>query len=107
MTDYKENLDIACERFRKILEGQLKRVEDMKAQGDFVDYSSLDKIIIGVCGGDGIGPIICREAQRVLEFMLADLVKAGRVEFKQIDGLTIENRIAVSSTTTAVIQPTV
>ena len=41
MTDYKENLDIACEKFRKILEGQLKRVEDMKAQGDFVDYASL------------------------------------------------------------------
>ncbi len=96
MTDYKENLDIACEKFRKILEGQLKRVEDMKAQGDFVDYSSLDKIIIGVCGGDGIGPIICREAERVLSFMLCDLVDAGKVEFRRIDGLTIENRIAAN-----------
>ena len=96
MTDYKENLDIACEKFRKILEGQLKRVEDMKAQGDFVDYSSLDKIIIGVCGGDGIGPIICHEAERVLSFMLSDLVDAGKVEFRRIDGLTIENRIAAN-----------
>ena len=95
MTDYKENLDIACEKFRKILEGQLKRVENMKAQGDFVDYASLDKIVIGVCGGDGIGPMICREAQRVLEFVLGDLVQKGKVEFKNIDGLTIENRIAV------------
>ena len=94
MTDYKENLDIACERFRKILEGQLKRVENMKAQGDFVDYASLDKIVIGVCGGDGIGPIICKEAERVLAFMLSDLVDAGKIEFKSIDGLTIENRIA-------------
>ncbi|MBQ8689482.1 MAG: isocitrate/isopropylmalate dehydrogenase family protein [Clostridia bacterium] len=94
MNDYTKELDIACEKFRKILEDQLARVEAMKAQGDFVDYSSLDKIIIGVCGGDGIGPIISKEAERVLEFMLDDLVKAGRVEFRTIDGLTIENRIA-------------
>ena len=95
MENYKENLDLACEKFRKILEQQLVRVEDMKAQGDFVDYSSLDKLIIGVCGGDGIGPIISAEAERVLKFMLSDLVKAGKVEFRTIDGLTLENRIKV------------
>ena len=94
MENYKENLDLACEKFRKILEGQLKRIEDMKAQGDFTDYASLDTIKIGVCGGDGIGPIITKEAARVLEFMLSDLVEAGKVEFVTIDGLTLENRIA-------------
>ena len=95
MENYKNNLDLACEKFRKILEDQLKRVEDMKSQGDFVDYASLDKLIIGVCGGDGIGPIISKEAERVLAFMLSDLVEAGKVEFRTIDGLTIENRIKV------------
>ena len=30
----------------------------------------------------------------MLEFILADLVEAGKVEFKDIEGLTIENRIA-------------
>ncbi len=95
MENYKKNLDLACEKFRKILEEQLVRVEDMKSQGDFVDYASLDKLIIGVCGGDGIGPIISAEAERVLAFMLDDLVKAGKVEFRTIDGLTIENRIKV------------
>ena len=94
MENYKENLDLACEKFRKILESQLKRVEDMKSQGDFTDYESLETIRIGVCGGDGIGPIITKEAARVLEFMLSDLVKSGKVEFVTIDGLTIENRIA-------------
>ena len=94
MQNYEKNLDEACLKFRKILEEQLVRVEDMKSQGDFVDYAALDKLVIGVCGGDGIGPIISREAERVLEFMLEDLVKAGKVEFKMIDGLTIENRIA-------------
>ena len=94
MADYKENLDLACEKFRKILEGQLKRIEDMKAQGDFTDYAAIDTIKIGVCGGDGIGPIITAEAARVLEFMLSDLVESGKVKFITIDGLTLENRIA-------------
>jgi isocitrate dehydrogenase (NAD+) len=66
----------------------------MKSQGDFVDYSSLDTIKIGVCGGDGIGPTITHEARRVLEYLLADEVASGKVAFIDIDGLTIENRIA-------------
>ena len=92
--EYKAQLDAACEKFRKLMAAQLARVEDMKAQGDFVDYSKLDCIKIGVCGGDGIGPIISAQARRVLEFILDDLVKEGKVEFKDIEGLTIENRIA-------------
>ena len=94
MIDYTKNLDEACLKFRKILESQLARVEDMKAQGDFTDYASLETIKIGVCGGDGIGPIITKEAARVLKFMLSDLVESGKVTFVDIDGLTIENRIA-------------
>ena len=92
--EYKTQLDEACAKFRKLMAEQLVRVEDMKAQGDFVDYNALKTIKIGVCGGDGIGPIISAQARRVLEFILADLVKAGKVEFKDIEGLTIENRIA-------------
>ena len=91
---YNSALDDACAKFRAILEKQLTRVEKMKSQGDFVDYNSLEKIIIGVCGGDGIGPTITKEAERVLRFMLKDEVEAGKVEFRTIDGLTIENRIA-------------
>ncbi len=94
--DYNEEkiLNDAAAKFKEILRKQLVRVEDMKAQGDFVDYASLETIRIGVCGGDGIGPIISAEARRVLEYMLDDLVKAGKVEFVNIEGLTIENRIA-------------
>ena len=92
--EYKTQLDVACEKFRKLMEEQLVRVEDMKAQGDFVDYGALDCIQIGVCGGDGIGPIITAQAKRMLEFILSDLVQAGKVSFKDIEGLTIENRIA-------------
>ena len=93
-TAYAAALDAAAEKFKKILEGQLRRVEDMKAQGDFVDYSALDTIKIGVCGGDGIGPIICAEARRVLEYLLSDLTASGKIQFVDIEGLTLENRIA-------------
>jgi isocitrate dehydrogenase (NAD+) len=88
-------IEAAKEKFGKLLEEQLKRVENMKAQGDFVNYKALDKIIIGVCGGDGIGPAITGQAQRILEFLLANDVKAGKVEFKAINGLTIERRAEV------------
>ena len=94
MENYNVQLDEACAKFRKVLEGQLKRVEDMKSQGDFTDYAAIDTIKIGVCGGDGIGPIITKEAARVLKFMLSDLEASGKVSFRDIDGLTLENRIA-------------
>jgi len=95
MNSYENELNLACEKFRKILKKQLVRVEDMKSQGDFTDYGALDTIKIGICGGDGIGPTISAEAERVLKFILSKEEKAGRVEFITIDGLTIENRIAV------------
>ena len=84
----------AVEHFRQLVEEQLARVERMKQDAGFVDYAALDKLIIGVCGGDGIGPVISKEAARVLEYLLADEVAGGSVEFRYIDGLTIENRIA-------------
>lgn len=85
----------ALKKFEALIREQLERNEKIKAQKDFLDFDSLDKIIIGVCGGDGIGPIITKESARVLEYMLADEVDKGRIEFKYIDGLTIENRVAV------------
>ncbi len=86
----------AVEKFEALIREQSDRSDKIKAQGDFIDYDKLDKIVIGVCGGDGIGPIITKESARVLEYMLADKVKAGKVEFKVIDGLTIENRVAAN-----------
>jgi isocitrate dehydrogenase (NAD+) len=81
--------------FESLVAQQLARVEKMKADTDFVDYQALDKIIIGVIGGDGIGPAITAQARRILERLLAGEVKAGKVEFRVIDGCTIENRAAV------------
>ena len=89
------NLQKALQAFEALVREQSARSDRIKAQKDFVDYDKLDKIIIGVCGGDGIGPIITKESARVLAYMLADDVKAGKIEFREIDGLTIENRVAV------------
>ena len=86
----------AVEKFEALMREQSDRSDKIKAQGDFVDFEKLDKIIIGVCGGDGIGPVITKESARVLEYMLADKVAAGKIEFKVIDGLTIENRVAAN-----------
>ena len=82
------------QRIEKILEMQENRVENMKNQGDFIDYNTLDKLIIGICPGDGIGPAISAASSRVMKFLLQEEEKNGSVEFKEIDGLTIENRAA-------------
>jgi len=82
------------QKFEALILEQLARIESMKQNKEFVDYAKLDKIVIGVCGGDGIGPFITEHAHKILEFLLAGEVAKGKVAFKVIDGLTIENRAA-------------
>ncbi len=91
---YTKEIEAAAEHFKKLLAEQLERNDNIKSVKDFVDYNTLETIVIGVCGGDGIGPIITKEAARVLEFLLKEDVDAGKIEFRVIEGLTIENRIA-------------
>ena len=80
--------------FEGIVKAQLERVERLKNEQDFTDYQSLERIVIGVIGGDGIGPAITDQAKRVLEHLLKADVQKGKVEINVIDGLTIENRAA-------------
>ena len=89
-----EAIETAKEHFGNILQQQLERVEKLKQEPDWTDYSSISPIIIGMLGGDGIGPTISAETQRVLEYLLRDAVSSGKVEFRVIEGLTIENRAA-------------
>ncbi len=88
-------IENALNKFRQLLTEQNERNEKIKATKDFKDFKNLKKIVIGVCGGDGIGPIITKQSAEVLKFILKDEVENGRIEFKYIDGLTLENRIAV------------
>lgn len=89
-----QQIERAKEHFGELVKEQLERIERMKIQNDFTDFKAKDKIVIGVVGGDGIGPFITAEAQRVLEFLLSEDIKTGRIVLKVIDGLTIENRAA-------------
>ena len=91
---YKQVIEAAKEHFGKVLEGQLERVERLNTGTEWTDFGSVRPIIIGILGGDGIGPTIVAEARRVLEYLLQSEVDAGKVVFRTIDGLTIENRAA-------------
>lgn len=83
----------ATAQFETLLREQIARTKHMAELSKPMDYAALDKLIIGVCDGDGIGPIICTEAVRVLEILLADRLAAGKVEIRRIEGLTLENRM--------------
>ena len=89
---YEQIIESAKEHFGTVLQQQLERVERLKEEGDWIDYSSISPIIIGMLGGDGIGPSISAETQAVLAYLLRDEVASGKVDFRVIDGLTIENR---------------
>ena len=90
--DNAQAIDAAKEHFGEVLEQQLERVERLKQEGDWVDYGAVSPIKIGMIGGDGIGPTISAETQAVLEYLLRDHVESGKIDFRTIEGLTIENR---------------
>lgn len=83
----------AVAQFEKVLRQQAERGEKMKEASAPKDFASLDTITIGLCGGDGIGPIIMTEAERLLKKLLSDELACGKVSLKKIEGLTIENRM--------------
>ncbi len=87
------NIEQATEKFKELLVEQQARAVGM-ADAEFVDYKALPEIVIGVCGGDGIGPVITQKSAEILEYILKDEVDAGKIKFLNIDGLTIENRAA-------------
>lgn len=89
-----EATQIAQEKFGELIESEYGRIERMKADNEITDYSRLEKIVIGVLPGDGIGPIIMKEALRVLNNLLGPEIGTGRVEIRKIEGMTIENRAA-------------
>ena len=82
----------AMEAFRVLLTEQQTRIANMNTEK--TDFSKKECVTIGVVDGDGIGPIITQQATRVLKKLLADEVAKGTVVIKEIQGLTIENRMA-------------
>ena len=87
------NIQQACEAFKLLLEEQQARIAGMSAEK--VDFTKKETVTIGLIDGDGIGPIIMKAAVRVLGHLLADEIAAGSILLRPIEGLTIENRMAL------------
>ena len=95
MSNYEPYIEKATEQFRQLLIEQLARQDKMEAGEVAKDFTQMEKITVGICGGDGIGPIIVKEAERLLRVLLTEEITSGKVVLKQIEGLTIENRMAI------------
>jgi len=87
-----EKIETAKAHIAALIEEQLERIERMKSAADWIDYSTLEPIKIGLLGGDGIGPYLSKEGRFVLEYLLKDEIEKGKVVISDIEGLTIENR---------------
>lgn len=78
--------------FEKLVIDQLARIQRMKEDTVAINYAELSPIIIGVIGGDGIGPAITEVASRIMQNSLREEIASGKIEIREIAGLTIENR---------------
>lgn len=86
-------LEKACEQFRTLLLEQQARIANMDTVR--VDFANKKTVTVGLVDGDGIGPVIMAQAERVLRALLEKELQAGSVILRRIEGLTIENRIAL------------
>ena len=84
----------AQEKFGELIQSEFERIERMKQGTEVKDFSKLDKIVVGILPGDGIGPIIMEQAVRVIKALSPDEIASGKVELRHIEGMTIENRAA-------------
>lgn len=90
-----EYIDKAVQQFKDLLTEQLERENKMEAESSAVDFSKKEQITIGLIDGDGIGPLIMAQTERVLQALLSKEIKSGKIILKKIEGLTIENRLAL------------
>ncbi|MFC1726556.1 isocitrate/isopropylmalate dehydrogenase family protein [candidate division KSB1 bacterium] len=90
-----QNVEKAVKHFEAIVRRQIERSDRIKKDADWVDYSEIKPIIVGILGGDGIGPFIAEEAEKILRHILKDELDSGKIEFRTIEGMTIEKRAEV------------
>ncbi|NLA69965.1 MAG: isocitrate/isopropylmalate dehydrogenase family protein, partial [Clostridiales bacterium] len=107
MKNYEKDIQEALKSFEAMLREQVIRnvtieEERIKAENSDSAQSSISaKTTIGLASGDGIGPVIMTETKKVLEKLLSDELSAGAITLKDIDGFTIENRLALGETVPA------
>ena len=92
MSDNTKNIEVAQEKFAELIKSEFERIERMKQDNEIKDFSKQEKIVIAVLPGDGIGPIIIAQALRVLKTLMKDELESGKVEIREIEGMTIEHR---------------
>lgn len=90
----KETIQMAQEAFGKLIQEESGRIERMKQGAEITDFSKKEKIVVGILPGDGVGPILMEQALRVLNSLVASEIAQGKIEVRQIEGMTIENRVA-------------
>lgn len=91
-----EYIEQATKHFKELLTAQLAREEKMAAGAKATDFTKLDKIVVGICPGDGIGPLITKNVCDILRKLLKAEIESGKIELRDIEGLTIENRLALN-----------
>ena len=69
--DQNTYIEQAAAHFRTLLTEQLNRQARMAQGSPAKDFSRMERIVIGLIPGDGIGPILMAQARRVLEKLLA------------------------------------
>ena len=87
-----EQIRLAVNHFENLLRQQLERVSRLEETSQPIDYTALSPLVIGVIGGDGIGPLLVKQTRRLLDFLLRDELEEGSVLIRNIDGLTLERR---------------
>ena len=88
--DRRENyIQRALYDFEMVLREQVDRADKMK-DGGFYHCCDINKgITVGLAGGDGIGPVIMSQAEKLLEKLLHEEIKT--VFAKKSNELTFEN----------------
>lgn len=89
-----ESIAKAQQAFGELIRQDYQRIDGMKKAQEPLDFSKLNKIIVGILPGDGIGPVIMPLALKVMEALVGDEIKSGKIEIRHIEGMTIENRVA-------------
>ena len=89
-----ESIELAKQKFGELIAEEYQRIERMKADNEVKDFSKMEKIVVGILPGDGIGPIIMEQAIRVLKTLMEEEIASGHIVLRPIEGMTIENRAA-------------
>ncbi len=94
-----KDIQKAVAEFEVLLREQYARNEEIRESAGAAKHRvDADKVVIGMTAGDGIGPVIMKEAEAVLNKLLADKIASGEVVLRTIDGFTLENRLEKGQT---------